>query len=353
LYDSRGTSESRCQTSAIFPHRCLRKKEHRTMTEPLRRLGRTDIFVSPVALGCWPIAGMTSLHVNDHDSRATIDAALDAGINFLDTAYIYGNDGESERLIAAAIAGRAQKPVIATKGGIHWDTKGDRVFDASRETLHRECRASLQRLQVEVIDLYYLHAPDPALPIEESAAGFAELKSAGLIRAVGVSNVTLAQLQSFERVCPVDAVQPAYNMLQRQIEADLVPYCREQQIALCTYWPLLKGLLAGKLPRTHVFEPGDGRAKYPMFQGEEWQRNQDLLDDLRQIAKSAGKTVPQLVVQWTIAQPGVTSALCGAKRPDQILESAAALSSPIMPAELAQIDAALARRGPAVTRSAI
>jgi len=296
---------------------------------------------------------MTSLGVNERDSRATIDAAIDAGINFLDTAYIYGAAGESELLIGQAIKGRRDKLVIATKGGIHWDAQGERIFDGTRATLHRECRESLERLQIDCIDLYYLHAPDPNLPITESAGAIAELKQHGLIRAAAVSNVTVTQLRDFQSVCPVAAVQPPYNMLQRQIEADLVPYCVEHNIALCIYWPLLKGLLAGKLSRHHVFQPGDGRAKYVMFQGEEWQRNQDLLHDLRAIARESNKTVAQLVVQWTLAQPGITSALCGAKRPDQILESAAALRDDFTNEEHAKINAALARRGPAITRSAI
>lgn len=318
-----------------------------------RPLGNSGLLVSPVALGCWPIAGMTSLDVNERDSIATIEAALEAGINFLDTAYCYGADGESEKLIGRTIAGRRDGLVIATKGGLHWGPNGERVFEGTRERLHQECRESLRRLQLDCIDLYYLHAPDPTTPVAESAVAFAELKQQGLIRAAGVSNFTVAQLQEFHAVCPVDAVQPAYNMLQRQIDADLVPFCLEHNIALCTYWPLLKGLLAGKLQRDHVFQPGDGRAKYVMFQGEEWQRNQDLLDDLRAIAARSHKTVAKLVVQWTIAQPGVTSALCGAKRPDQILESAAALADDFTSEELAQIDAALQRRGPALTRSAV
>ena len=318
-----------------------------------RPLGISGLLVSPVALGCWPIAGMTSLDVTERDSQATIEAALKAGINFLDTAWCYGSDGDSERLIGRTIKGRRDQLVIATKGGIHWGPQGERIFDASRERLHRECRESLQRLQIESIDLYYLHAPDPNIPLAESAAAIAELKTAGLIRAAAVSNVTVSQLREFHAICPVAAVQPPYNMLQRQIEADLVPYCREHNIALCIYWPLLKGLLAGKLPRDYVFRPGDGRPKYPMFQGQEWERNQDLLDELRVIAAESNKTVAQLVVQWTLAQPGITAALCGAKRPEQIIESAAALADDFTAAELAKINAALARRGPAITRNAV
>lgn len=323
------------------------------MPIPHRELGQSGLSVSPVALGCWPIAGMTSLDVNERDSVATIETAIAAGINFLDTAYCYGPRGESEQLIGRTIASRRERLVIATKGGLHWGAQGERVFDGSPQRLHVECRESLRRLQIDCIDLYYLHAPDPQTPVAESAGAFAELKQRGLIRAAGVSNFTVAQVREFHAVCPVAAVQPAYNMLQRQMEADLAPFCREHNIALCTYWPLLKGLLAGKLTREHVFQPGDGRAKYIMFQGQEWLRNQDLLDDLRAIAARANKTVAQLVVQWTIAQPGVTSALCGAKRPDQILESAAALEDDLSSEVFAEINAALVRRGPALTRSAV
>lgn len=319
----------------------------------LRPLGRTDIRVSPVALGCWPISGMTSLDVNEADSLATLHAALDCGINFLDTAYAYGAAGESERLIARAVAGRRESVAIATKCGIHWGADGKRVLDARPETIRRECDESLRRLGTDRVELLYLHAPDPQTPLAESAGEFRRLLEAGKTQAVGVSNVTLAQLQEFDAVCPVSAVQPPYNMLQREIERDLVPWCREREISLCIYWPLLKGLLAGKLPRDFVFRPGDGRAKYPMFQGQEWERNQDLLDELRTIAATAGRTVAQLVVNWTIHQPGITVALCGAKRPDQIRETAGAMGWRLTADQLRQIDAALARRGTPVAKGAV
>lgn len=134
-------------------------------------------------------------------------------------------------------------------------------------------------------------------------------------------------------------------MLQRQIERDLLPWCREQQIAVCVYWPLMKGLLAGKLTREHVFQPGDGRAKYPMFQGAEWQRNQDFVDQLRRVAAELGRTVADVVINWTIHRSGVTAALCGAKRPEQIAETAAAMNWKLDDDCLRRIDQALAQRG--------
>lgn len=324
----------------------------RTMI-PQRRLGTTEIVVSSVALGCWPIAGMTSLDVNDADSRATLARCFDVGVNFLDTAYCYGARGESERLIAAAIAGRRDSVVIATKGGIHWSPGGERVADARPATLVRQCEESLQRLGTDRVELLYLHAPDPATPLEESAGALRRLQESGKARCIGISNCTFAQLEAFHRVCPLSAYQPPYNMLQRGIERDSLPWCRERGISVMVYWPLMKGLLAGKLSRNHVFDPRDGRAKYPMFQGDEWQKNQDFVDRLREIAAEAGVTVSQLVVNWTIHQPGITAALCGAKRPDQIEETAGALQFQLSPEHLARIDQAIHDRGEPRTRGAV
>lgn len=310
-----------------------------------RRLGRSDIEVTSVALGCWPISGMTSLNVTEQDSLATLQAAIDSGVNFFDTAYCYGAGGESESLIRQAIRDCRDQVVLATKGGIHWDPEGKRVLDARPETLIRECDESLRRLAVDHVELYYLHAPDADTPIEASAESLRRLQTSGKTREIGASNCSLSQLKAIHQICPLAAVQPPYNMLQRQIEQDLIPWCREQQISVVVYWPLLKGLLAGKLPRDFVFAAGDGRAKYPPFQGEEWEKNQDFLDDLRKIAAEDGRTVAQLVVAWTIEQPNITAALCGAKRPEQIKETAAAMQKPLTPSQRTAIQAALTKRG--------
>ena len=314
------------------------------MMSERRTIGNTDIEISPIALGCWPIAGMTSLNVTEANSIATLQACPDLGINFLDTAYCYGRDGESERLIAKALGDRRDDMVIATKAGLHWE--GDvNTKDARPETILRECETSLQRLNTDRVDLLYLHAPDPNTPIEETAAAFKQLLDAGKTRSVGVSNVTVAQLEAFSSVCPLAAYQPFYNMLQRDIEADTLPWCIEHGVSVMVYWPLLKGLLAGKLPRDFVFKPGDGRAKYSMFQGEEWERNQDLVDELRDIAAELDKTVSQVVINWTINRPGITVALCGAKRPDQITENAGGMDWKLSDKDLARINEALERRG--------
>ena len=322
-------------------------------TSELRRLGATDIWVTPVALGCWPIAGMTSLDVNDADSVATLEAAVDAGINFLDTAFAYGVNGESERLIAKTLGHRRDELVIATKGGITWDAQLQRTLDGRPETLRRQCEESLRRLNTDRVELLYLHAPDPHVPVSESAGALRRLLEAGQARAIGVSNFNLEQLAAFHAECPLSAFQPPYNMLQRDIERDTLPWCRQHGVSVVVYWPLMKGLLAGRLPRDHVFQPGDGRAKYPMFSGDEWQKNQDFLDRLRDVAAQAGRTVAQVVVNWTMHQPGITAALCGAKRAYQIQETAGALGWRLTNEQLAAIDAALAARGTPVTRAAV
>jgi len=311
----------------------------------LRLLGNSGIQVTPVALGCWPIAGMTSRGVTEANSLATLEASFDEGINFLDTAYCYGAHGESERLIARAIAGRRERVVIATKGGIHWDADLKMVHDARPETLRRQCEESLQRLGTDFVDLLYLHAPDGKTPLAESAGELSRLLAEGKTRSVGVSNVTLAQLQEFATHCPLTAYQPNYNMLQREIEADRLPWCVKNNVAVVVYWPLLKGLLAGKLARDNSFEPGDGRPKYSQFRGEEWEKNHDLLDALRPIAAECSHTLAQLAINWTIHRPGITVALCGAKRPDQIRDNAGGMGWRLTNEQLARIDAALCQRG--------
>ena len=314
-----------------------------------RQLGGSGIEISAVTLGCWPLAGMTSPGATDEFGIATIEACFELGINHLDTAYMYGAKGESERLIARALnAGkkdsRREEMVIATKGGLHWEG-GERLPDGRPETLRRECEESLRRLATDRVELYYLHAPDPKVPIAESAGELKRILDEGKARTIGVSNVDFPQLESFSAECPLSAYQPPYNMLQREIEADTLPWCREHNVAVLVYWPLLKGLLAGRMTRDTVFTEGDSRLQYRMFHGEEWQKNHDLVDDLRAIAQSAGHTVAELVINWTINQPGITSALCGAKRPEQIRETAGAADWKLSPDQLAQIDAALKRRG--------
>jgi aryl-alcohol dehydrogenase-like predicted oxidoreductase len=318
-----------------------------------RPLANSGLQVSEVSLGCWPIAGMTSPGITDADSIATIQACFDLGINHLDTAYCYGATGESERLICRALGNRRHEMVIATKGGVHWSPEGRQMFDARPATLRRECEESLRRLGTDHVELYYLHAPDKSIAIAESAAELKRLIDEGKILAAGASNVTLAELEEFAAVCPLTAFQPPYNMLVRQIEADTLPWCRRQGVAVMVYWPLMKGLFAGKITRDQVFGADDSRRKYPMFQGEERRKNHDLVDQLQEIAVRSGHAVADLVIRWTLQQPGITSTVCGAKRPDQIRENAGGSGWQLDQQQLAEIDQALAQRGTSAMRSPV
>ncbi len=319
-----------------------------------RRVGQTDIFVTPVAMGCWPITGITSTNVTEEQSLATLRAAFDSGINFFDTAFIYGYHGESETMIAQALGTHREEIVIASKCGLHWGVDKKQVRDARPETIKSECEESLQRLKTDRIDLYYLHAPDPNVPIEESAGAIRKLLEAGKILAAGVSNFSqIKQYEAFQSVCPISADQPHYNMLQREIEFDRIPWCREHQVSVIPYWPLMKGFLAGKLPRDHVWEERDGRQKYPIFQGNEWTRTHDFLDEIRPIAAESGMTLAQLAVFWCLQQPGITAALCGAKRPIQIQETAETMSKLLSVDQLSRVQKAIERRGTLNSRPAV
>lgn len=319
-----------------------------------RRLGSTDLWVSPVAMGCWPIAGITSIGVTEVDSLATIAAALDAGINFFDTAYCYGYNGESEKMLGRVLRPHRGEVVIATKCGIGWGPDQKQLKDGRPETIRRQCEESLKRLGVEVIDLYYLHAPDPNVPVAESAGALHELVDAGKVRAVGVSNFhQLAQYEAFHAVCPISADQPHYNMLQREIEQERLPWCQQHGVSVMVYWPLMKGFLAGKLARDHIWHPKDGRAKYPVFQGDQWTKTHDFLDKLRPIAARRFCSLAELVTAWTIQRPGITAALCGAKRPDQIRESAAAMDLVLSSDDLTDINQAIRERGDVQSRAAV
>ena len=285
----------------------------------------SELGISPVALGCWPLAGITSGAITEEAAVAVIHAALDAGVDHLDTAYAYGRDGESERLIARAIRGRREQVVLATKVGIYWDEHGALKLTGKPELLRRHFEESLRRLETDAVELLYFHAPADDAPLAESARFFREMLDEGKTRAVGVSNLSVAQMETFAAECPFVACQVRCNWLQREIEADILPWCRARNVGVVAYEPLAMGLLTGKFTRDHVFPPNDWRRQSPLFTGEAWTRNLAEIERLRAVAARYGCSVAQLAVAWTISRPGVVSALCGAKRPEQIRETAEAM----------------------------
>lgn len=318
-----------------------------------RPLGRSSVMVGPLGLGCWPLAGMTRDGVTREAAVATVAAAIDAGITHLDTAYCYGEQGESERAIAAAIRGRRETVVLAGKCGIHWEPGRRQCVDGRAERLRHELEESLRRLDTDHLDLLYLHAPDPAVPIEESAAALNSLLEAGKARAIGGSNMTVEQLDRFASACPLSACQMPYNMLQRGIEEAVLPWCRSHDVAMVVYWPLMKGLLAGRMERGQVFPPSDSRHKYPMFNGIEFERNLDFVAALRPVATRLGCDLSELVLAWTAEQSGITSVLFGATTPAQVAENARGLAVHLDDQARADIRAAILARGPVAGRRAV
>ncbi len=321
-----------------------------------RPLGSSPVSVGPLGLGCWPLSGMTRSGVTHEAAVATVRAAIDAGITHLDTAYCYGEKGESERAIRAAISaiGPAARDavVIAGKCGIHWepdpacDPPRRQVVDGRPERLRAEVEESLERLGTDHVDLLYLHCPDPNVPIEESAGELRQLMEAGKARAIGLSNATLDLVKRFAAACPLSACQFHFNMLQREIEREILPWCRAHDVAMVVYWPLMKGLLAGKMHRGQVFPTSDSRHKYPVFLGDEFAKNLDFVDALRRIADRLVVTVADLVLAWTAEQPGITSVLFGATSPEQVAENARTLLCDLDDEARDAIRNAIATRGP-------
>lgn len=316
-----------------------------------RPLGRSGLHIPPFGLGCWPLAGMTREGITRDVAIATVAAALDAGILHLDTAYCYGEAGESERAIGTAIRDcRRDELFIAGKCGIHWEPGRKQCIDGRPERIRREVEESLGRLGTDYLDLLYLHAPDPGVNLEVSMAELERLRSEGLARAVGVSNVSLDQLAIAAEACSLSACQLPYNMLQREIERDIVPWCHVHGVAIVAYWPLMKGLLAGGIPSDRIFPVTDSRHKYPMFNGAEFQRNLDFVDVVRQEAERLQRPLADLVLAWTVEQPGITSVLFGATSPEQVGVNAAAHFCELDPQARRAIAAGIAARGPITGR---
>ncbi|MFP4167408.1 MAG: aldo/keto reductase [Desulfonatronovibrionaceae bacterium] len=276
--------------------------------------------VSRVALGTWAIGGWMWGGTDEEQSVRTIHAALDKGINIVDTAPVYGF-GRSEELVGKALAqdGKRKGVLVATKAGLEWDADTNKVWrNSSPERLHQEVEDSLRRLRVEVIDLYQIHWPDPAVPPDEIAGTLRGLQEQGKIRAAGVSNFTPEQMQQFSRECRLSSCQPPYNILERDIEKDILPFCRKQGVALLTYGALCRGLLTGKMTPESTFEGDDLRNVDPKFQEPRFSQYLQAVDALKSLARDEfDREVIHLAVRF-ILDKGVNVALWGGRRPEQM-----------------------------------
>jgi aryl-alcohol dehydrogenase-like predicted oxidoreductase len=277
----------------------------------------TSLKVSPVAIGTWAIGGWMWGGTDEAESIATIRAAFERGINVVDTAPVYGF-GRSEEIVGKAIAeGRLRSDVlIATKAGLQWDG-GSVARNASRARILREVEDSLRRLRTEYIDIYQVHWPDPLIEIEETAEAMHALFKQGKIRAIGVSNFSVNQMERFRRVAPLHVLQPPYNLFERAIEADLLPYCRKNKIATLGYGALCRGLLSGRMKADTVFGGDDLRRTDPKFQKPRFAQNLAAVAKLDRLTQRFGKRVIHLAVRWMLDQ-GITTALWGARHTDQL-----------------------------------
>jgi aryl-alcohol dehydrogenase-like predicted oxidoreductase len=277
----------------------------------------TSLKVSPVAIGTWAIGGWMWGGTDEAESIATIRAAFEHGINIVDTAPVYGF-GRSEEIVGKAISeGRLRADVlIATKAGLQWD--GGKVSrNASRARILREVEDSLRRLRTDYIDIYQVHWPDPLVTIEETAGAMLTLLEQGKIRAIGVSNFSVLQMERFRRVAPLHVLQPPYNLFERDIETDLLPYCRKNRIATLGYGALCRGLLSGRMQPNTVFDGDDLRRTDPKFLEPRFAQYLAAVQELDRLAQRYGKRVIHLAVRWMLDQ-GVTTALWGARHPHQL-----------------------------------
>lgn len=314
-----------------------------------RPLGKSGINASVVGLGTWAIGGWLWGGTDRADSIAAVQAAIDEGITLIDTAPAYGL-GLSEEIVSEAITGKRHKVILATKCGLVWHCdKGNYFFDEHGKRVHRylggesiryEVEQSLKRLKTDYIDLYQTHWQDETTPIDETMTALLDLKKAGKIRAIGVSNATVEQIAEYEKYGPVDSDQEKYSMLDRGIEKGLLPYCQKQSIAMLAYSPLASGLLTGKIGPDRQFENDDQRKNNPRFSVENRQKVQNLIQAFEPVMIQHQVSPSQLVIAWTASQPGLTHVLCGARHPQQARENALAGNITLSTQDLAKIDQA-------------
>jgi myo-inositol catabolism protein IolS len=301
------------------------------------RLGKTDLYVNKIGLGTNAVGGHNIYpNLDEEVGKDVVRAAFDHGINFLDTAYIYGPE-RSEVLIGEVIKekGNRQDVVIATKGA-HKFVDGKVLKDNSPAFLKQSVEDSLKRLQTDYIDLYYIHFPDEETPKDEAVGALKKLKDEGKIRAIGVSNFSVEQLKEANKNGYVDVLQNEYNLFKRTAEQDILPYTVEHEISFIPYFPLAAGLLGGKYTRDTKFE--DGRAKNPMFQGEEFQRNLAKVEQLREIADAKHAEVAHVVLAWYLTRDSIDALIPGAKKPEQVVNNLKTLEVRLSKEDIDKID---------------
>ncbi len=288
-----------------------------------KQLGNSDMRITPMGIGAWAMGGGGWAFAwgpqDDNESIAAIHAGLDAGINWIDTAAVYGL-GHSEEVVARALAGRSQKPYVFTKCERVWNEKREIAKSLKRDSIRREVEASLRRLRLDAIDLYQIHWPEPDEDVEEGWTAMAELQREGKVRWIGVSNFNADQMRRAQAIAPITSLQPPYSMLSPEIEESILPYAQGNGIGVIVYSPMKSGLLSGAMTKERVaaMPEDDFRRRTPQFQEPKLTRNLELAELLRAIGKRHGRTTGEVAIAWTLRHPAVTAAIVGMRSAKQV-----------------------------------
>ncbi len=309
-----------------------------------RQLGNSDLYITPIGVGAWAMGGGDWAFAwgeqDDQDSINSIRAAIDAGMNWIDTAMVYGH-GHSEQVVGRAIAGLSNKPYVFTKCSRLRGPDGSLMGVLKADSIRQECEQSLRNLNVDVIDLYQIHWPIPEEDIEEGWETLAQLKAEGKVRHIGVSNFNAAQMKRIQPIAPISSLQPPYSLIRREIEAETLPYVAENNIGVIVYSPMASGLLSGKMTKERVenFPENDWRKRRDFFQEPQLSRNLALADKLKEIGARHGRTAGEAAIAWTLRRPEVTGAIVGVRTPEQVAGVIGAGEWRLSQEEIAEIEA--------------
>jgi aryl-alcohol dehydrogenase-like predicted oxidoreductase len=308
-----------------------------------KRLGNSDLELTPVGVGAWAMGGGGWAFAwgpqDDDQSIAAIHEALDRGVNWIDTAAVYGL-GHSEEVVARALAGRSNRPYVFTKCERNWDDNRQIYKSLKADSIRRECENSLRRLKVDVIDLYQIHWPEPEEDIEEGWGALAKLKEEGKVRWIGVSNFNAQQLERVRPIAPITSLQPPYSAVSPEIENEVLPYCQRHGIGVIVYSPMKSGLLTGKMTKERVaaLPEDDFRRRALAFREPNLSRNLELAQLMKRIGERYGRAAGEVAIAWTLRHPAVTAAIVGMRSAEQARGVLGALEFRLSPEEIEEID---------------
>lgn len=307
-----------------------------------RPLGNSDLQITPIGYGAWAIGGGSWEFgwgpQDDQDSIAAIHRALDLGINWIDTAAIYGL-GHSEEIVAQALKQRSDRPYVFTKCSMIWNDRSEISRSLNANSLQQEVEASLRRLQIETIDLYQIHWPNPDSEIETGWATLSKLQQSGKVRYIGVSNFSIEQMQRAQAIAPITSLQPPYSLVRPDVESEILPYCHQHNIGVIVYSPMQSGLLTGSMTAERIanLPDNDWRKRSSEFQEPRLSRNLALVDLLRQVGLRHHCSAGEVAIAWTLRHPAVTGAIVGGRNPKQVEGTIGAAEVRLSDSELAEI----------------